>query len=92
MFLLCSLCLLSLSLIGLLLMAPKKSVPSKNPIIRCGSSSSSSAPFPSNSIHFRDKKARDDFFKNFSDWVIHSERQVILANFSDTSRLGALSS
>ena len=31
------------------------------------------------------EKAKDDFFENFSDWVIHSERHVILSNFSDTS-------
>ena len=48
------LCLSSLSLsFSLLVMALKKSIPSKNPILR-GSSSSSSTP--SNSIQFRDEK------------------------------------
>ena len=76
---------LSLSRFSFLLMAPKKSVPSKNSIRRCGSSSSSSAPSLPNFVRFHDEKAKDDFFENFSDWVIHSERQVILSNFSDTS-------
>ena len=48
-------CLSSLSLLfSLLVMAPKKFVPSKNPIRR-GSSSSSSTP--SDFVQFRDKKA-----------------------------------
>jgi len=56
---------LSLSLLfSLLVMAPKKFVPSKN-LIHHGSSSFSSAPF--DSIQFCDEKAQDDFFKNFSD-------------------------
>ena len=76
---------LSLSRFSFLLMAPKKSVPSKNSIRRCGPSSSSSAPSLPNFVRFHDEKAKDDFFENFSNWVIHSERQVILSNFSDTS-------
>ena len=53
---------LSLSLsLSLLIMAPKKYDPSKNPI--CHDSSS----FPYDFIQFRDKKAQDDFFENFSD-------------------------
>ena len=67
-------------------MEPKKSVPSENPICR-GSSSS----FPSDSIWFRDEKARDDFFENFSNQVIHLERQVILFDFPDIPLLGAFS-
>ena len=66
------LCLSSLSLsllISLLVMEPKKSVPSEN-LIHRGSSSS----FPFDSIWFRDEKARDDFFENFSNRVIHLER------------------
>ena len=59
---------LSLSF-SLLVMAPKKSIPSKNPIRR-GSSSSS---FPPNSIWFHDEKAQANFLKNFSDRAIHSE-------------------
>ena len=65
------LCLSSLSLsllISLLVMEPKKSVPSEN-LIHRGSSSS----FPFDSIWFRDEKARDDFFENFSNRIIHSE-------------------
>ena len=84
--------LLSLSLslsFSLLLMAPKKSVPSKSPICH-GSSSSSS--FPPESLRFCDEKARDDFFENFYDQVIHSERQVILSNFSNTPLPCVLSS
>ena len=66
-------------------MAPKKFVPSKNPI-RCGSSSSS---FPPNSIQFHDEKARNDlacndFFENFSDQAIHSKHQFILSYFPNT--------
>ena len=76
---------LSLSRFSFLLMAPKKSGPSKNSIRRCGPSSSSSAPSLPNFVRFHDEKAKDDFFENFSDWVIHSERHVILSNFSDTS-------
>ena len=64
------LCLSSLSLlISLLVMEPKKSVPSEN-LIHRGSSSS----FPFDSIWFCDEKARDDFFENFSNRVIHLER------------------
>ena len=71
----------SLSLLfSLLLMAPKKSVPSRNPI--CYGSSSSS--FPPESLQFCDKKAWDDFFENFSDKAIHLECQVILSYFPDT--------
>ena len=84
------LCLSSLSLsFSLLVMALKKSIPSKNPILR-GSSSSSSTP--SNSIQFCDEKACDDFFENFSNQVIHLECQVILSNFPDTPLPDAFSS
>ena len=73
-------------------MAPKNFVPSKNLIRRRGSSSSSSSSSSlSNSIRFRDKKAQDDFFENFSDWAIHSECQVILSNFPNTLLPGAFS-
>ena len=67
---------ISLSPFSFLLMAPKKSVPSKNPIRRRGSyssSSSSSPPSIPNSMRFRDQKARNDFFENFSNRAIHSE-------------------
>ena len=69
-------------------MAPKKFVPSKNPI-HCGSFSTS---FPSDSIRFRDEKARNDFFENFSDRAIHLERQVILSNFPNTPLADVISS
>ena len=65
----------SLSLFSFLLMAPKKFVPSKNPIRRRGSSSSSSSSAPSlpDFVRFRDEKAQDDFFENFSNKAIHSK-------------------
>ena len=85
--------LLSLSLsFSFLLMVPKKSDPSKNPIRRRGSSSSSSAPFPLDYVWFHDEKASNDFFENFSNRVIHSKRQVILSDFPDTPLPGVFSS
>ena len=68
-------------------MAPKKSIPSKN-LIRRGSSSSSTP----DSVRFHDKKARDDFFENFSNQEIHLERQVILFDFSNNPLPSAFSS
>ena len=67
------LCFSSLSWFSFLLMAPKKSIPSKNQIRRHGSSSSSSSAAPSlpNSVRFRDEKAQNDFFENFFDRAIH---------------------
>ena len=64
-------------------MAPKKSIPSKNSILRCGSSSSS---FPSilDSMRFHDEKAKQDFYDNLIDRAIPLKHQVILSNFSDT--------
>ena len=35
-------------------------------------------------IRFRDEKARKDFLENFSNRGIHSERHVVLSDFSDT--------
>ena len=65
----------SLSRFSFLLMEPKKFVPSKNAIKRHGSSSSSSSSSSIlDSVRFRDEKARDDFFKNFSNQAIHSKR------------------
>ena len=74
-------------------MAPKNSIPSKNSI-RCYGSSSSSSSVPSipDSMRFHDEKARDDFFENFFEWGIHSECQVILSNFPDTTLPSAFSS
>ena len=70
-------------------MAPKKFVPSKN-LIHHGSSSFFSAP--SDFVRFHDEKARYDFFENFSNRAIHSERQVILSNFPNTTPPGEFSS
>ena len=66
-------------------MAPKrKSTPSRNPLHSGASSSSSpSDPTPSH-VWFHDEKAKSDFFENFSWRGIHSDRQVILLDFSDT--------
>ena len=66
-------------------MAPKrKSTPSRNPFrSRASSSSSPYDPTPSH-VWFRDEKAKSDFLENFSQRGIHSERQVILSDFSDT--------
>ena len=76
---------LSLSLLISLLMAPKKRkyTPSQNPLRSRASSSSSVDPTPSH-VKFRDNKARKHFSENFSRWDIHSERQVVLSNFSNT--------
>ena len=71
-------------------MAPKNSIPSKNPIHH--DSSSSSFPPPPNFVGFRDEKARNDFFENFSDRAIHLERQVILSNFPNTPLADVISS
>ena len=60
--------------------APKrKSTPSQNPL-RSGASSSLS----NSHIQFRDDKAHKGFSENFSRQGIHSERQVVLSNFSNT--------
>ena len=63
----------------------KKSTPSQNPL-RSGASSSLFDSTPSH-IRFRDDKAHKDFSKNFSRQGIHSERQVVLSNFSNTDLL-----
>ena len=74
---------LSLSLINCS-MAPKpKFTSSRNPL-RFGASSSSSPSDPTPShVKFRDDKANKDFSENFSRRGIHSERQIVLADFSD---------
>ena len=74
---------LSLSLpLSVCIMAPKrKFTPSRNPL---HSRASSSDPSPSH-LWFHDEKARKDFLKNFSWRGFHSERQVILLDFSDTN-------
>ena len=83
---------LSLSRFSFLIRAPKNSIPSKNPIRRHGSSSSSFALSLLDSVRFHDEKARDDFFENFFDWVIHLEHQVIFSNFPYTFLPSAFSS
>ena len=63
-------------------MAPKrKSTPSQNPLHSGTSSSSDSTPFH---LRFLDDDAHKAFLENFSRRGIHSERQVILADFADT--------
>ena len=75
--------LLPLNLFTLVVsMAPKrKSTPTRNPLH--SSASSSTDPSPS-TARFRDDDAFKAFSENFSKWVIHSERQVILLDFVDT--------
>ena len=73
---------LSLSLSDSLRMAPKcKSTSSRNPL-RSGTSSSDPTPLH---VRFRDEKVRKDFSKNFAKHGIHSERHVVLSNFSNTT-------
>ena len=63
-------------------MAPKrKSTPVRNPLCFGASSSSDSTPL---SLRFRDDDAHKAFSENFSRRGVHSKRQVILANFTDT--------
>ena len=66
-------------------MAPKrKSTPSRNPLHSGASSSSSpSNPTPFH-VKFHVEKAKSNFFENFSRRSIHSERQVVLSDFSNT--------
>ena len=64
-------------------MAPKcKSTLARNPLH--SGAFSSSDPSPS-TIRFRDDDAFKAFSKNFSRWGIHSERQVVLSDFTDTN-------
>ena len=63
-------------------MAPKcKSTPSRNPLHSRASTSSDPTPL---SVWFHDEDAHKDFLENFSRRGIHSERQVILADFANT--------
>ena len=63
-------------------MAPKhKSTPTWNPLRSGASSSSDSAPL---SLRFYDDDAHKAFSENFSTRGVHSECQVILADFADT--------
>ena len=64
-------------------MAPKhKSTPARNPLHSDASSSSDFAPL---SLRFRDDDAHKAFSENFSKRGVHSERQVILADFANTN-------
>ena len=64
-------------------MAPKcKSTLSQNPLHSGASSSSDSTP---SHIRSRDEDARKDFSENYSWRGFHSERWVILSNFSNTN-------
>ena len=63
----------------------RKSTLSQNPL-RSGASSSSSLSDPTPShVRLCDKKAKLDFFENFSRHSIHSKHQVILLDFFDTN-------
>ena len=63
-------------------MAPKcKFTLSQNPL--CSGASTSSNLTPSH-IWFHGEDARKAFSENFSQWGIHSNRRVILADFVDT--------
>ena len=61
----------------------RKSTATRNPLHFGASSSFDSAPL-SLSLRFRDDDAHKAFSKNFSRRGVHSEHQVILANFTDT--------
>ena len=75
---------LSLSYVSCIMTSKHKSIPSQNPLrFRASSSSTPSDPTPSH-VWFYDEKAKSDFSKNFSRQGIHSERQVILSDFSNT--------
>ena len=84
-FLIVSLSLpLSISYVSCVIAPECKSIPSQNPL-RFGASSSSTPSNPTTShVRFRDEKAKSDFLENFSRHGIHSKRQVIRSNFSDT--------
>ena len=74
---------LSLFLVLVCTMAPKrKSTPSQNPLRFRASTSSSSDPTQCH-VWFCDEKACKDFLENFCRRGIHSKRQVILSDFSD---------
>ena len=76
---------LSLSLRLACSMAPKrKFTPSQNALHSGAASSSPSADYSPSHVWFSDEKARTDFLEKFSRCGIHSERQVVLSDFSDT--------
>ena len=59
----------------------RKSIPSQNPFRYGASSFSNLTP---SSIRFRDEDAQKDFLEYFSQWGVHLECQIILADFVDT--------
>ena len=64
-------------------MTPKrKSTPTWNPLHFGASSSSDSTPL---SLRFHDDDAHKAYLENFSRRGVHSEHQVILADFADTN-------
>ena len=69
-------------------MAPKKSIPSKNPISHHGSSFSSFLP---SRDRFRDSESRKDFEENFCHRAIYWECLIVLSDFLDTFLPGAFS-
>ena len=74
---------LSLFLALVCFMGPKrKSTPSQN--LLCFGASTFFFYLTPFHVRFRDDKARKDFSENFSRQGIHSERQVILLDFSNT--------
>ena len=74
--------ILSLSLALVCSMAPKRKFTlSQNPLH--SEASSSSDPTPS-FVWFHDNEARKDFSENFCRRGIHSERHIVLSDFSDT--------
>ena len=76
---------LSLSLQLACSMAPKrKFTPSWNALHSGAASSSPSADYSPSHVWFSDEKARTDFLEKFSRCGIHSKRQVVLSDFSDT--------
>ena len=81
----CVFLFLFLSFVSCFMEHKRKSTPSQN-LLRSGASSSYS-PTNSTPSHIRlsDDKARKDFLENFSRWGIHSKRQGVLSNFSDTN-------
>ena len=72
------------SYVSCVMASKRKSILSRNPLhIGASSSSSPFDPTPSH-VRFCDEKAKLDFLENFSQRGIHSERQVVLSDFSDT--------
>ena len=66
-------------------MAPKrKFTPSQNAFHSRAASSTLSTNYTPSHVRFYDEKVRTDFLENFSRRGIHSKRQVILSDFSDT--------